>query len=328
MITVAGEALMDLLVDTSGAVTVHPGGGPFNVARMIARLGGKCRFLGALSEDAFGDELRASLEQVGVEPAVPAITSAPTTLAIGQLDSSGSVDYRFYLEGTAAALLEPSDVPAGVLATSDAIVLGGLGIVIEPIASTLLNLVPKAPPDVTVVLDPNCRPRAIRDLEAYRASVGSLLGRVDIVKASVDDLRVLYPDSDAGDAARSILSLGPKAVLVTDGPAPVVVHTPHGETAVAVPIVEVVDTVGAGDALVAAFVTWWSDHALTRAASADADALVDATTAAVQVAALACTVRGADLPAQFEVARDGYGRHHRSRSGSSASTGPVGGRSR
>lgn len=39
MITVAGEALMDLVIDPSGAVTAVPGGAPFNVARTIARLG-------------------------------------------------------------------------------------------------------------------------------------------------------------------------------------------------------------------------------------------------------------------------------------------------
>jgi fructokinase len=328
MITVAGEALMDLLVDTFGSVTVHPGGGPFNVARMIATLGGECRFLGALSDDAFGDELRVSLEQVGVEISVPAATSAPTTLAIGKLDGSGSVDYRFYLEGTAAARLERSDVPDDVLESSDEVLLGGLGIVIEPIASTLLGLIPHAPADVTVLLDPNCRPRAIADLEGYRTAVASLLRRVDVVKASVDDLEVLYPDTDAGEAAHGMLTLGPRAIVVTDGPAPVVVHTPHTESRVAVPMVDVVDTVGAGDAFAASFLTWWSDHSLTRADTADTKALVNATTAAVEVAALACTVRGANLPARLEVVGARYARHHSTRSGWSTRTGPPGGRTR
>jgi sugar/nucleoside kinase (ribokinase family) len=86
--------------------------------------------------------------------------------------------------------------------------------------------------------------------------------------------------------------------------------------------------VGAGDALVASFLTWWSDHSLTRADTADTEALVNATTVAVEVAALACTVRGANLPLRIEVVDGGYARHHNRRSGSSTSTGPPGERTR
>jgi fructokinase len=100
--------------------------------------------------------------------------------------------------------------------------------------------------------------------------------------------------------ARSLLELGPAAVLVTDGPAPVAVHTLSGERSVPVPVVEVVDTIGAGDAFVAGFLTWWTAHALTQHDAGLDDALINATTAAIAVAAAACTVRGATLPADFQ----------------------------
>jgi fructokinase len=299
MITVAGEALMDVLVDGSGSVTAHPGGAPFNVARTIARLGGKCQFLGRLSDDGFGEQLRASLQREGVGVAVPAATSAPTTLAIAELDGGGSADYRFYLEGTAAAQLEPSDIPADVLEASDAIALGGLGILIEPIASSLLGLMRRTPAEATVLLDPNCRPRAIKDLAGYRAAVAEFLACVDIVKASVDDLKLLHPDADPHTAAHRLLALGPSAVLVTDGPAPVIVHTASTERSVAVPEVKVVDTIGAGDAFVAALLTWWSNRSLSREDVVNVEALAEATAAATAVAAAACTVRGANLPENF-----------------------------
>jgi fructokinase len=303
MITVAGEALMDILVAGSGSVTAHPGGAPFNVARTIARLGGRCQFLGRLSDDGFGEQLRSLLQRDGVGVAIPAPTSAPTTLAIAELDGAGSADYRFYLEGTAAAQLEPSDIPAGVLDASDAIALGGLGILIEPIASSLLALVRRAPSAVTVLLDPNCRPRAIRDLAGYRAVVAEFLAGVDIVKASVDDLKLLYPELDPRSAAHRLLALGPSAVLVTDGPAPVIIHTANAQRSVAVPEVEVVDTIGAGDAFVAALLTWWSNRSLTREDVVNAEALAQATAAATAVAAAACTVRGANLPEHFRWSR-------------------------
>ena len=81
MITVAGEALIDLVIDASGSVTAVPGGAGFNVARMIARLGGDCQYLGKLSDDGFGEQLRTSLVQDGVRIGAPDPTPAPTTRA-------------------------------------------------------------------------------------------------------------------------------------------------------------------------------------------------------------------------------------------------------
>jgi len=47
MITVAGEALIDLIVDPAGHIDPRFGGGPFNVARAVARLGQPSAFLSA-----------------------------------------------------------------------------------------------------------------------------------------------------------------------------------------------------------------------------------------------------------------------------------------
>jgi fructokinase len=151
-----------------------------------------------------------------------------------------------------------------------------------------------------VLLDPNGRPHAVKDSARYRATVDAFLERVDIAKVSVGDLELLYPLADAQDGARSMLALGPAAVLVTDGSGPVTVHTARSEHSVAVPAVEVVDTIGAGDAFVAGFLTWWSNNSMTRRDAVNAQALVEATAAAIRVATAACTVRGANLPAAFD----------------------------
>jgi fructokinase len=305
MITVAGEALMDVIIGASGSLTAFPGGGPFNVARTVARLGGECQFLGTISDDAFGDELRTALEQAGVRIAMPRATPAPTTLAVAQLDAGGSADYRFYLEGTSAFQLQPADIPGDLFRATDALALGGLGILIEPAASSLLALIPHAPPDATVLLDPNARRRAIKELAGYRDAVTAFLRRVDIVKVSVDDLKLLDTHADPHDAARGLLAFGPAAVLVTDGPAQVSVHTADGDRFLPVPATNVVDTIGAGDAFVAALLTWWTQQSLRRKDVADPELLHEATTAAIRVAVAACTVPGANLPEGFDWSANG-----------------------
>jgi fructokinase len=86
MITVAGEALIDIVIGASGSITALPGGAPFNVARTIARLGGTCQFLGKLSDDTFGEQLQASLQRDGVKIAVAIVTSAPDHRGQHQLE--------------------------------------------------------------------------------------------------------------------------------------------------------------------------------------------------------------------------------------------------
>jgi fructokinase len=299
VITVAGEALMDVLVDPLGSATALPGGAPFNVARAIARLGGDSCFLGRLSGDGFGQRLRKLLEEQHVRIAVPAPVPAPTTLAIAELDGAGAADYRFYLHGTSAGHLRPGDISTEITRSSAAITLGGLGIVMEPTASALLWLLHQAAPETTVLLDPNCRPRAVHDPARYRARLTGFLARADVVKVSADDLQFLSPQTDPRLTARSLLGHGPAAVLVTDGPAPITAHTAEAERFIPVPQAGIVDTVGAGDAFVAGFLTWWSGCQLSREDLSDTDRLTQACAAAAEVAAAACTVRGADLPPGF-----------------------------
>jgi len=299
MITVAGEALIDLVIDSSGSVTPLPGGAPFNVARMIARLGGDCQYVGRLSDDGFGEELRSALEEAGVTIAVPDPTPTPTTLAVARIDALGSAEYKFYLDGTSAAQLTPADVPAEILDGSEALTLGGLALLVEPTGSSLTALIRHRPPGATILLDPNCRPAAITNVAAYRELIDTFIRQVDIVKVSTDDLRLLRPGEAWLSAARGLLDLGPAAVLVTDGPSPATVVTELHERSIAVPVVDVVDTIGAGDAFVAGFLTWWTSHALNQHEAADPNALVRAATAAVEVAAADCTVQGANLPADF-----------------------------
>jgi fructokinase len=300
MITVAGEALIDIVVGASGSMRAVPGGAPFNVARTVARLGGECQFLGTLSEDPFGQRLRAALRRDGVRVVVEQPTAAPTTVAMAQIDELGVADYRFYIDGTAAAQLEPADLPGDLLSGSSALAVGGLGLAMEPIASTLRALVAAKPTSLLTLLDPNCRPRAIRDAFVYRMRIDGFIKAVDVVKVSTEDLAMLRPGEDPRSAARGLLTLGPAAVLVTDGPSPVRIVTAVGERSVPVPPVPIADTVGAGDAFVAACLVGWGEAGLRREDLGDPDALAEVADDAVKVAAAACTVSGANLPAGFQ----------------------------
>jgi fructokinase len=301
MIIVAGESLIDLIVGADGRVEAIPGGGPYNVARTLGRLGSPVSFLGMLSNDRFGSILRAGLAADDVDLSLAPMTDAPTLLAVAELDASGAARYRFYVEGTAAPGLSIADLPDGLPATTAALHIGTLGLVFEPMAATIETLVDGVGPHVIVVADPNIRPTAIADRDAYRARLGRVLGRVDIVKVSVDDLAWLGPGMGSLDAARRLMDLGPTGVLVTDGPRPVRLVTSTGVTDLSVPAVRVVDTVGAGDAFGAGFLAAWTGAGRGRADLADEEALATATRFAIEVGALTTTRAGAEPPTLAEL---------------------------
>lgn len=273
-IVVAGEALFDLVLEPGGSLRAHPGGGPFNAARAIGRLGTPVTFLGGISTDAFGRRLAAMLSEDGVDHPDELITEVPTTLAVAELAGAGSATYRFYTEGTAAAI-EVGSPPAAV----DAVLVGTLGLVILPLATSVERLVEAA--DAPVLLDANVRPSAIADEAAYRARLKRLLARTDVLKASDDDLAWLQPGADPVDAARA---LGAPTTLVTRGAEGATVVTADAAVDIEAPQVEVVDTIGAGDAFAGAFLTRRGEGAEVAAAFA------------ARVAAITCTRAGADPP--------------------------------
>jgi len=307
MIAVAGEALIDLVVGTSGQVDARPGGGPYNAARTLARLDVPATFLGRLAGDGFGRLLHARLTGEGVTLGLPGPSARPSTLAVATVDELGVADYAFYLDGTAAADVSfealRDALPDGVTALH----VGTLGLVMEPVGSAVERLVLAGVPDDTLVLlDPNCRPRTVPDAAAYRARISAIARRADIVKASVEDLGYLYPEVPAEAAAKALLGAGPRLVLVTDGPHPARAFLPGAELACEVPRVTVADTIGAGDAFGGGFLAWWTANNLTAADLSERELAGQALRAAAAVAALTCARPGADPPALAAVRAMGW----------------------
>jgi len=308
MIVVGGESLIDLIVYPGGRLAAIAGGGPFNTARTIGRLGGSSAYLGRLSTDRFGRALLDRLVLDGVDCRLVQSTDLPTTLAVAELDDVGTATYQFYVEGTSAPGLSFDGLEAGRLpAGARALHVGTLGLVLEPMGTTLESLVDAAGDDIVVMVDPNCRPSATPDPVALRARVQRLAVRADVIKVSHDDLAFLYPatDADAASAARALLALGPSAVLATDGGRAVHIIVRGGATELPVPRVEVVDTVGAGDAFGGAFLSSWIERGLGRGELADTDRLRPSVEFAIRVASETCRRAGAEPPTAAEMAGTG-----------------------
>ena len=292
VITVVGEALVDLVVGADDTITATPGGAPFNVARACSRLGAPVGLVAAVSTDHFGQRLMADLDADGVHTEQVQRTDLPTTLAVAELDAAGTATYRFYLQGTSATAL--TAVP---LSTSTrALVVGGLGLAVEPMAIAVEGMVRGAGDDVLVVLDLNCRPDAAGDRDRYLGRLQRVLVRADAVKVSVEDLRYMDPDHSPTAVAARLLEGRTRAVLLTAGAAATTIVTAAETRSVPVADTAVVDTIGAGDSFTAALLTWWMTNRLDVDDLADVEAVVPAVVAAHQAAAITVGRRGADPP--------------------------------
>jgi fructokinase len=301
MILVAGESLIDLIVGPDGQIHASPGGGPFNAARTMARLGQPTRFLGQFSADPFGKLLTDRLvhDNVGLTDTDP--VPEPTALAVVTVGPAGIPRYWFHLAGTAGFRSDLVTADGALEPGVAALHVGTLGLVVEPMATAVERLVAELPRPVLLLVDPNCRPEATPDADGYRARVRRILARADVVKTSVEDLGFLVPGGGVTDAARTLLAWGARCVLVTDGPALVRAFAGDEQLTAPVPPVTVADTVGAGDAFGGGFLAWWVEHGLGRDSLADPRWLLAAARAAAQVAALTCTKAGAEPPWRHEL---------------------------
>ena len=278
-----------------------PGGGPYNTARTIGRLGGDVAFLGRLSTDRFGARLRRGLEADQVDLGWTVSTAVPTTLAVAEVDDAGAATYRFYLSETSAPGLELGNVLAALRTGPDAVHVGTLGLMAEPIGSALAIGLESLDRLVARHGRPQLPAGVIRDRGGVPDRLRGILARADVVKVSADDLGYLEPEAAPEAGARALLAIGQAVVLLTDGARTVRVFAPGFAYDVPVPAVEVVDTVGSGDAFGGAFLAWLMESGGGRGGLHDAAVVRGAAERAIEVASLTCQRPGADPPRRDEV---------------------------
>jgi len=258
-VATAGEALIDLIVQSDGRYEACPGGAVFNLSRALALQGVNTLYLNPLSHDSFGRRLASTLAGDGVRLACSQPVAQSTSLAVVGLDDTGHPDYIFYRQDvadravTADSLIQSCHrVPALQMVCT-----GALALAPEDAGRYLPWLRAQHQAGSVVVVDANLRPSAIPDLQAYRRNVHAALQHADVVKVSDEDLENLQvPGADAVARARHLLDVSGAALLVlTLGPQGACLLTRGGRqwrARESRPLV-VVDTVGAGDCFLAGF---------------------------------------------------------------------------
>ena len=305
VIVTVGEALIDL-IEEDGVLRPLPGGGPFNSAVALGRLEVPVAFLGRLSHDRFGKLLEARLAESGVDGRYLLRGPAPTTLSVVQQTDDGGHEFVFYLEGTSYADLAPADLPElgpEVLA----LCAGTLALATDPPAGAIEALLERESRRRLIVVDPNVRPAVFGDRDDYLRRFERWATFAHVIKLSDADAEWLYPDLKAEELldgswrAASGSRCSPAARTARSR------RQPAARAEVASPAVDVVDTVGAGDAFSRRASSAGSGRTTAstprRSATSASDELEEALRLAAAVGALQCSRAGATPPTLAELDR-------------------------
>lgn len=294
-----GGAVMDFVPAGPDQWQARAGGSAWNVARVLASLGLSAAFVGTLSHDPFGERLIREGEAGGLDLHFAPRTEAPTALSV--IHRTDPAQYVFYAHQAAdaqfsgpAAPLWTASLPdrAGSQTQAVAAYFGGITLMRDPARAAFLPLAREARArGLTVVYDPNFRSQLAA---SYREAFKEFVPLAHLIKVSEDDLTGLMPNLTPVEGLQYLRTLNPEAtILLTLGERGARLLTPHADLVHAGYRVRVADTVGAGDASIAALL-----YATLRAPPLPPP---QALAFALACAAAACTRPGAHAPTLDEV---------------------------
>jgi len=252
-------ALGELLIDFTPAgisengnpiYEMNPGGAPANVLVAVARLGGRCAFIGKVGSDHFGHFLKQTLDNNNVDTQGLKYTGQTnTTLAFVHLDERGERSFTFLRNPGADTLLEEHEIETGIIDRGKIFHFGSLSMTHQPAERATLTAVEHAKQGGRVIsYDPNWRPSLWKDVDTAKQKMMLGLRYADVVKVSEEELELLTGEPDIERASQIVFDMGVKLILVTLGDKGCYYKHSSGQGHVPAYHVKVVDTTGAGDA--------------------------------------------------------------------------------
>jgi fructokinase len=241
----AGDILTDMIRTGPHDWLSRPGGAGWNVARAVARLGVPTASAGSLGTDNFSDELWNASIAAGLDMRFLQRVERPPLLAI--VHETQPPTYYFMGENGADLAFDPAKLPAGWMDSVKWAHFGCISLVRQPLGQTLATLAAQLREHgVKISFDPNYR---ILMKHGYEPTLRKMAALADLIKVSDEDLRMLFKTDDEAGALAQLRAMNPVAtVLVTRGPETSMLIDGAMVVEARPPRVEVVDTVGAGDA--------------------------------------------------------------------------------
>ena len=259
-----GEALAAFHPETIGPLSgvrnfaKSVGGAEVNVAIGLARLGHRVRWLGATGADAIGHEVLLTLRREDVDISQALVDPAGWTgLYLKELGALGQLDVHYFRSGSAASRVKPGDLHPDALRDIRVLHLSGITAAISDQSREILGFLfdLAAEHKILISFDANVRRALIGDRDA-RALIHPFIRRCDFLFLSAEESHIFFGTSDPTALASSFNEINAQDVVVHDESGAFCL-TAAGVAEVQARQLAAVDVVGAGDAVVAGYLSGW-----------------------------------------------------------------------
>ncbi len=195
-------ALGELLIDfTENGISeqgnpimeANPGGAPCNLLAMVQKLGHKTIFIGKVGKDLFGEQLKATLTEVGIDTkGLLTDEEVRTTLAFVHTIEGGEREFSFYRNPGADMMLRPEEIEEAWIAQARIFHFGTLSMTHERCRQATKKALEIAKANQCIIsFDPNLREPLWDSLDEAKAQVLYGLGMCDVLKISDNEIQWL-----------------------------------------------------------------------------------------------------------------------------------------
>ena len=208
-VTALGELLIDFTENGTSAqgnpiMEANPGGAPCNVLAMLERLGKKTAFIGKVGKDMFGNQLKAAVEEVGIDTRNLVMDEeVHTTLAFVHTYPDGDRDFSFYRNPGADMMLRKEDLHEDLIRDAKIFHYGTLSMTHDGVREATKKAIDIAKESGAILsFDPNLRPPLWKTLDDAKEQVAYGLSKCDVLKISDNEIQWFTgeEDFDAGIA--------------------------------------------------------------------------------------------------------------------------------
>lgn len=262
-----GEALIDFIPDSAGsaikdvnAFLPAVGGAPANVCGAFTKLGGRSEMITQLGMDGFGDKILETFENAGIGSSfVKRTDKANTSLAFVALKEDGNREFSFYRNPGADMLYEAEEVKAEWFEDAYALHFCSVSLGDFPMKEAHSQAIRYAKEKNAIIsFDPNLRPALWKNPNEMIETVREFIPLADIVKISDEELENITGENEIEVALDKLFSGRVKLVIYTEGSNGARAFTKKASAMAPCAEVKAVDTTGAGDGFIGAFL--WCLH--------------------------------------------------------------------
>lgn len=307
-----GEILVDFIakgatssLTNSSVFEKFSGGAPANTASVLGRLNADVAMLGSIGADLFGEFLKKSLDDFGVNTNfLQALKNRPTAVVFASLNTSKVPEFHSFGDGVAYNYFVTNKKVIDLVQRSKILHFTSIPLIQTRPRKETIKILNEARKSGTIIsFDPNIRLHLFKSKSTAKKLIMDVLFYPQVLKFGKEEFHFLFGNKPVEKTLAKLVKQGARLILITDGKKGSLYYFKGQIKRTTAFPVKVRDTIGAGDAFIAGILSRVASfNSLSEISFDEMDKIVLFSTA---VAAISITKKGATtaLPTENQVKR-------------------------